>query len=386
MTLDQPEQLPALLGGPPTNLDGLPEWPQLDLKQSPEFEELLKTGSWGKYHAAFTSQLSQRLQESYDLEHVILTSSGTAAVELALRGLKVGEGDEVILAAYDFKANFSNVGLLGATPVLVDVQRTDCQLDVDLLSNALSPKTKAVIASHLHGGVVDILKLQQWASEQGIPIIEDCCQVSPRAKVKGQRLGTIGDVATLSFGGSKLLTSGRGGAVLTNRADVAQRIRLYQQRGNDAYPLSEMQAAVLLPQLRELPELHRRRTECVKKIIELCSEASRLEPIRTGSDVTPDFYKLGFWYDSGSFEGLSREKFCAAMRAEGIPIDPGFHALHRIHAKRRFRASGELKHTDHAHDAIVVLHHPFLLRGTTAAEQFVQALDKIQQHATILKQ
>ena len=79
-------------------------------------------------------------------------------------------------------------------------------------------------------------------------MIEDACQ-APGAMLEGRRAGTFGDVGVLSFGGSKLLTSGRGGAVLTSDAHMAQRIRLYTQRGNEAYPLSEMQAAVVLPQL-----------------------------------------------------------------------------------------------------------------------------------------
>ena len=96
---------------------------------------------------------------------VTLCCSGTAAVELALRGLGVAVGDEVVMAGYDFKSNFTNVNLLRATPVLVDVRTADFQLDVDQIRAAVTSRTKAVVASHLQGGVVDMFRLRKVADE-----------------------------------------------------------------------------------------------------------------------------------------------------------------------------------------------------------------------------
>lgn len=232
------------------------------------------------------------------------------------------------------------------------------------------------------------------------------------ASVHGHPAGTHGDVGVLSFGGSKLLTAGRGGAVLTDRNDVAQRIRLHTQRGNDAYPLSELQAAVLIPQLDRLDELRRRRRETVDAIrarLLVSAGLLRMFPAPE-AECEPDFYKVGFWFeeakglkgmgaegqrgrgaeDLGGLSGpnpasfhssWTRESFSEAMRAAGIPLDPGFHGLHRIHARRRYRTVGDLPHADRADALLMVLHHPFLLAGETAGEQFTTAMKRLQVRA-----
>lgn len=377
---------PAILGGPAVFAAGLPQWPISDDSILAVFEQLSASGDWGRYHGPHTQQLISHLQSAYDTEHVTLTSSGTSAVELALRAAQVGEGDEVILSAYDFKANFTNVSLLGARPVLIDIRADDAQLDVNQVADAVTGKTKAIIASHLHGGIVDVLRLREIADNQQLVLIEDCCQISPTARLQNETVGCFGDIAVLSYGGSKLMTAGRGGAVISQHAKFAQRIKLYQERGNSAYPLSEMQAAVLLSQFNQLPERHHLRCECISHLSLLLSNNNGLRPLAVSAEGVSDFYKFGFWFDRHQFSGLSREGFCQSMRAEGIPIDPGFSGLHRIHASRRYHQAGELVCADQAHDCLVILHHPFLLGGEQAAEGFIRALDKIRQHATILTQ
>jgi len=332
-------------------------------------------------------QLISAISKSLQLEHAQLCASGTAAVELALRGVSVGPGDEVILSAYDFKANFTNIVLLGAVPVLVDCRADDAQLNISAVEAACTEKTKAVIASHLQGGLVDMPELREIADRRGIAIIEDVCQV-PGAVVAGRPAGAWGDVATLSFGGSKLVTAGRGGAVLTSRAEIAQRIKLYTQRGNEAYPLSEMQAALLLPQWELLGQDHAVRAKVVAELCDLPSivafRSAKERSFAERKATVPVYYKLGFWYDATKFEGLPRDRFCRAMRAEGIALDPGFAGLHQIHARRRFRASGELTHATRACASVVMLHHPLLLVTETAARDFRAALDKIARHARML--
>jgi perosamine synthetase len=376
---------PAITGGTPVVSTGLPVWPISDESILNAFQDLHSSGAWGRYHAEHSRELIQTLSKYYHSEHVLLTASGTSAVELALRGLSVSQGDEVILAAYDFKANFTNVCLLGALPVLIDIRSDNGQMDIEQVHAAVSSKTKAIIASHLHGGLVEMESLRQIANDHKIGLIEDCCQVSPLATLNGKTTGSFGDVTALSFGGSKLLSAGRGGAVISHQDQIAQRIKLYQDRGNSAYPMSEMQAAVLLPQLDVLPQRHSSRLQFVETLKQLLNEEHGLRLIEFAQNTQPDFYKLGLWYDASIFADLSRENFCTAMRAEGIPLDPGFAGLHRIHAKRRFLQCGQLSIADRAHDSLTILHHPFLLGGEFAANQFVAALDKLRDHATILK-
>ena len=380
-----PSRAPAILGGPPVRPDGLPPWPIRDRETEHLFEKLLSDGSWGKYDAEHTQQLTARLREIHQVEHVILTCSGTCAVEFALRGLQVTTGTEVIMSAYDYKPNFTNVVHVGAKAVLVDVDPDDGQIDAERIAAEISERTQAILVSHLHGGCVAIGQVSELAQTHGIPVIEDACQMSC-ATVENRIAGTNGDVGVISFGGTKLLTSGRGGAVLTNRDDVAQRIRLHARRGNDVYPLSELQAAVLLPQLELLDARRRIRRNTVQALRARLEAHRGLRPFPAPvTNCQPDYYRFGLWYDATEFGGLTRQRFVAAMRAEGIPVDVGFRALHRMHARSRFRHGAPLPHAEHADETVVGLHHSLLLGGDRAVQEFVDALDKIVRHATILQ-
>jgi len=346
-------------------------------------QRALQDGSWGRYHGPHCEQLIEALAESHSARTVHLCSSGTAAVELALRGAKVQSGDEVILAAYDFKANFQNVLAVGAVPVLVDLDPDTWHMDPQLLEAACSEKTRAVIVSHLHGGLAQVATIRNLCMQRGIIVIEDACQATgaslsgPGTQVPA---GMTGDVGVLSFGGSKLLTAGRGGAILTNRPDIAQRIRLYTQRGNDAYPLSELQAAVLLPQLQQLEAMNatrlKRATRLVARLREHNLPLTPLAPVppEPESLSRPAFYKLGFQYRG---RDLSRAHLCSALRAEGVALDPGFQALHRSHSRRRFRTPAELSRADAAHRECVMLHHPILLADESTMDRLASVIEHV---------
>ena len=153
----------AIDGGPAAVPAGPPDWPEEDERVREQLLAAWKDGSWGHYHAHFSEQLVCRLRELHGVEHVLPCSSGTVAVELALRGLKVKPGDEVVLAAYDFPGNFRAVEAVGATPVLVDIDPRSWGLAPEQLAAARSPATRAVIVSHLHGGLADMRQLTQLA-------------------------------------------------------------------------------------------------------------------------------------------------------------------------------------------------------------------------------
>lgn len=376
--------LPALLGGSPVRLEGPPVWPLPDSAVARLLEQAFADGSWGRYQGVYVPQLEQRLRALHDVTHVLLCGSGTFAVELALRGLRVEPGTEVILGAYDYPGNFLCVHALGALPVLVDISGKTGTLDPAQLEAALSARTRAILVSHLHGGVVPMDAVLEIACRHGIPVLEDAAQM-PGALLEGMRAGSVGDVGILSFGGSKLLTAGRGGAVLTNRADVFQRMRSYQLRGNLLCPLSELQAAVLLPQLDLLDARRALRNSNVQRLLTSLGDLTGLQPFaHPGNSTQPDYYKLGFRYDAVA-TGLSRARFVAALRAEGIAFDEGFAALHIGRSATRFRASGSLPEATHAHQSTVILHHPVLLGSTEDLEQINAGVRKVLRHARELE-
>ncbi|MDG2360631.1 MAG: aminotransferase class V-fold PLP-dependent enzyme [Planctomycetaceae bacterium] len=383
-------ELPAILGGTPLRLEGPPAWPGDWPEVTAALNACLSDGSWGKYHGRNCGALTEELKAFHHVTETILCASGTVAVELALRGVRVEPGDEVILAAYDFKANFQNVLAIGATPVLVDIDPGSWQMDISQIEAAVSDKTKAIIVSHLHGGCVPMQPVMELADLHDVSVIEDACQATG-AILDGHRAGAAGHVGVLSFGGSKLMTSGRGGAVMTNHPEISQRIRLFTQRGNEAYPLSEMQAAVLRPQLDRLDERNVVRWESVGRLSEKLGQLaspegkSILRPLvdacsRVAED-RPAFFKMGLQFDPERTTGLTRHIFSQAMRAENVAIDSGFRSLHRIHSKRRFRAVGELPNANLCDEHVLVLHHPVLLEDDEARQQIYDSAARIFRHA-----
>lgn len=372
---------PAILGGPPAFRAGPPEWPGLATSVRKMLQSLADTGDWGRYHGPHVPELCRRLTEFHQVEQALVCSSGTAAVELALRGVGVQPGDEVIMAAYDFKANFQNIVALGAVPVLVDLDAVTWQLNPAFLTAAITGKTRAILISHLHGGVVQAPIVRQIADSHGLAVIEDACQ-NPGAMIFGRLAGTWGDVGVLSFGGSKVLTAGRGGAVLTSRSDIAERIKRYVLRGNDAYPLSELQAAVTIPQLGELDAANQQRRAAVHRLSLQITANSCLALLQAPTDeIAPGYYKVGFQYRSSRIGGLPRETFVDAMRAEGVAMDAGFRGNHLIHASRRFRAAGHLVESSRADAQMITLHHPVLLEGDQAIDAIAATLRKIERYA-----
>lgn len=373
--------LPALLGGTPVRPEGPPDWPPRD----PLIEEVLRQayheGWWGKYQAGQCDRLETRLREIHRLEHVLLCGSGNFAVELGLRALRIGPGDEVLLSDYDYPGNFLSIHAVGATPVLVDVQPGDWNLSLDAVREAIGPATRAILASHLHGGRVPMRALTSLAREKGIRIVEDAAQAAG-ATIEGQPAGTWGDVGILSFGGSKLLSAGRGGALLTRHAEVAQRARGFLTRaGNLVCPLSELQAALLLPQVNQLEERTNQRWRNVQALCAAMAGIPGIEPFVTaGADATPAFYKLGFRLEPTAF-GLSRDVVVQALRAEGFAVDAGFAAAHATRSPKRYRQGSALTESSRAHHGCVMLHHPVLLESAASMQALARAWRRIQLHA-----
>ncbi len=377
--------LPALLGGTPIRPQGPPAWPLADPEILEVLQQAYRDSWWGKYEAGQCDQLKTLLREYHQVEHVLLCGSGNYAVELGLRALKIGPGDEVILSDYDYTGNFFSIHAVGAMPVLMDVEPRSWQLSLDAVHSAVGPKTKAIIASHLHGGRVPMGALTTLARAQGLVVVEDAAQ-APGALIDGHRAGSLGDVGVLSFGGSKLLSAGRGGALLTNDPGIAQRARNHWLRaGNIVCPMTELQAALLAPQLKKLDERNALRLSNVKNLVwEGLANVRGVRPFVLGNeDFSPAFYKLGIQFDESAF-GLPRDRLVKAMRAEGFAVDEGFVPAHVARSPKRFRQGSALDEAERAGRGCVMLHHPILLEPADAMRDFAEAWRRIHAHAAAL--
>ena len=372
---------PAILGGSPVRPQGPPDWPMPDPEVERVVADALRDGSWGRYESGHVEKLEAELARYHEIPFALTCASGTLAVEIALRSLPVGSGDEVIVAGYDYESNLLCVHAVGATPVLVDVAANNWNFDPNRIANAFGPKTKAILVSHLHGGLVPMAEVTAMAAAHGLRVIEDAAQATGAA-IHGRKAGTWGDVGILSFGGSKLLAAGRGGALLTRNAEIRQRIRVQLRRGVQQWAaLSEIQAAALLPQLAKLDERNARRAANVRRLLDLLKDVPGFRPF---SNAIPEsqsaFYKLGFQFDPAKF-GISRDRFVSALRAEGVAFDNGFRAGHVGRSSDRYRKGSDLIEAEHAQHGAVVLHHPVLLGGEPEIDEVACAVRKIYANA-----
>jgi dTDP-4-amino-4,6-dideoxygalactose transaminase len=196
------------------------------------------------------------------IKHAIGLNSGTDALHLALRALDVGPGDEVITTTFSFIATAEAISIVGATPVFVDIDPLTYQIDVKALAAAITPRTQAIIPVHLYGSPAPMREIMRIADAHGLAVIEDCAQ-SVAAAIDGKKTGTFGTISAFSFFPSKNLGAcGDGGAIVTDREDLAQRVRaLRAHGGRKKYyheeiglnsRLDEIQAAILRVKLRYL--------------------------------------------------------------------------------------------------------------------------------------
>ncbi len=222
----------------------------------------MRNGHWK------AKELEFELQNTFQSKHVQLVSSGTAAVSVALASAGVGAGDEVIMPTFTFVASFEAIMMLGAIPVLVDVDDTLC-LNPEAVEKAITTKTKAVMVVQMCGSMANMDALQKVCTKHNLLLVEDACQAIG-GKYKGKPLGSIGDLGCFSFDFVKTITCGEGGAVITNNKAYYLNADLYSDHGHDHvgsdrgaethpflgynFRISELHAAVGLAQVKRLPE------------------------------------------------------------------------------------------------------------------------------------
>ncbi len=236
----------------------------------------------------------------HGVDHAVGVASGTDAIELALRAAGIGAGDEVITVAHTAVPTVCAVERAGAIPVLVDVEPDTYTMDAAAARAAITPRTRAILPVHLYGQPADMLALSVLAREQGLLLIEDCAQAHG-ARLNGQLVGTFGDLAAFSFYPTKNLGAvGDGGAVITNDAGYADKLRRlrnygqvsryqFETRGVNSR-LDELQAAVLRVKLPHLDEQNAIRRELARRYdTALADQAAVITP-HVRADAEPVYH------------------------------------------------------------------------------------------------
>jgi dTDP-4-amino-4,6-dideoxygalactose transaminase len=272
----------------------------------------------------------QEFAEYNGVKHAIGVGSGTEALHLALLALGVGAGDEVITVPNTAVATVAAIELTGARAVLCDVRPDSMLIDVDHLARAITPRTKTIIPVHLFGQSADLDPILELARERKISVLEDCAQAHG-ATYRGQRVGAYGDIAAFSFYPTKNLGAyGDGGAIVTQNAELAERVNLLRQYGwRERYTsdikgmnsrLDEMQAAFLRVKLRHLDAWNTARRERAGLYTELLHSVAPPREMAYGQAV----------YHLYVIQSAQRDLLAEHLKANGIGTAIQYpHTIHR---------------------------------------------------------
>ena len=336
----------AINGGSPVRTAPFPQWPQGGEAEMLQLEKVLKAEQWGtlgKEALAFAEKFAQYI----GVKHGICVNNGTVSLELILRGLDIGYGDEVIVPPYTFISTASAVAIAGATPVFADIENGTYNIDPASVEANITANTKAVIAVHAGGRPCDMDRIMEIAKKHGIYVIEDCAQAHG-SQWKGKKLGSIGHASSFSFQASKNVSCGEGGAIMTDDFEFFKKFwhyhnsgRAYEQAGelsglmlmgaNSRLP--EWQAAVLTVQLDKLEEQIERRMENAEYLNAGLKQFDFIKFLDTDDKITRNTYHLYIMkYISENLKGIKRERFISAMTAEGIPCSRGYVPLYKMNA------------------------------------------------------
>jgi dTDP-4-amino-4,6-dideoxygalactose transaminase len=315
------------------------EWPISDQRDENALLDVLHSGKWGRTGAGgvrvkeFEALFAKRMGAKYCLA----TSSGTTALLSSLGALNIGPGDEVILPPYTFVATFNVITANFALPVFADVDADSFQIDPAKISAKITPATKLLLPVHIGGSTCEIDAIAEIARSRKIALVEDACQALT-AEWRGQPIGTKGIGGCFSFQASKNLTSGEGGAVLTNDEEFANQVYNFHTPGGSKpgqslgraanYRITEFQAGLLLAQYTRFEAQQTQRTENATYLSSLLQKIPGIAPAKLASGNNRSGWHLFMMrYDARQFAGLSRAKFLQAINKEGVSAGSGYSSL-----------------------------------------------------------
>lgn len=411
----------AINGGAPLRPGRWPSWPQQTSATVDNVLTVLSNSRWAVSgprldHPGFEERFADEFARFLDVEHCVPTANGTSSLLIALEALGIGVGDEVIVPGLTWVASASTVMAVNAFPVIVDVDPQTMCIDPEAVRAAIGPRTRAVSVVHLYSSVSDLDALRDLCRRHGLALIEDCAQAHG-AEWNGRKVGGWGDVGAFSMQQVKLLTAGEGGSAVTRDRELYRRMyqlrsdgrsRVAAPRPNEMelsmtgevmgsnYCMSELAAAVLSGQLRELPAQNTHRAANARALDALLEEIPGVTPVAALPQVTRrTYYYYAFRIDPEAFAGHRAETVAAALQAEtSAPFQPVYpplprHPLLRPATKRRYDAiPGIEKITEQmlpgaetAYREQVTLHHSALLAEPERMGELAEAIAKVQRHA-----
>lgn len=381
----------ALDGGTPLYDGEWPTWPPAATDDQRRLvNQVLDSGQWGATSGTLCQEFAQKFAERHGCPTAVCTVNGTIGLTAALAALGVGPGDEVVVPSYTFVASATAVALLGAVPVIADVDPAHGHLSAATLEPALSEHTKAVMVVHLAGSPCAMDEITALTEPRGIPILEDAAQAHG-ASWRGQPVGALGTVASFSFQSSKAMTAGEGGIITTADPELGEvlwsvcnvgRSRTGAWYGHERVGwnlrMTEFQAAILLPWLDRLEDeigVRNQFTAALDEALATLGAPARLCPVPEGT--TLDTQHLGMLDLDPERRGIDKDWCLRALAAEGIPLDAGYPGLHQIGAIAEVSRCLPCPGSDSFAASVVWLRQPLLMAGVDVAQVVAEAVHRV---------
>ena len=352
----------GLFNGQPLRDAPFAPWPQFDQDEIAAVTAVLTSGKVNYWTGEEGRLFESEFASFTGCDHAIALANGTVALELALFGLGIGPGDEVIVTSRTFIASASCVVMRGAIPVMADVDPKSQNITAETVRAVLTPRTKAIIAVHLAGWPCDMDPILQLAKERGLKVIEDCAQAHG-ATYKGRPAGSLGDVAAFSFCQDKIMTTGgEGGMLTTNNRSLWERAWAFKDHGKSYaavydqphqpsefrwlhesfgtnWRLSEMQSAVGRRQLKKLLWWRNMRQHNAAMLTESFSALPALRVTSPPPEIGHAYYKYYVFIRPERLRnGWDQGKIIEAINAEGIPCFSG--SCSEIYLEKAFEKKG----------------------------------------------
>jgi perosamine synthetase len=302
------------------------------------------TTGWISSAGPYIQKFEEKFAKYLNVKYAITTSSGTAALHLALAALKIKKGDEVIIPAHTIAACAFAVVYTGAKPVLVDIQPDTWNIDVTQLESKINSHTKAIMPVHIYGHPVDMKQVMRVARKYNLNVIEDAAEAHG-AEYKDKKVGSIGDIGCFSFYANKIVTTGEGGMIVTNNKNLAVRAKRLKDLAHNPnkrflhdevgfnYRMTNLQAALGLAQLENIKKY-------IKHKIWMAGLYNKLLKNVEGITlpVEKNWAKNVYWMYSIIINdnfGINRDQLQMELKKEGIDTRTFFISLHRQPALRK---------------------------------------------------
>lgn len=385
----------AIFGGTPVRSEPYPGWPTVSEKDEQGIAQVYLSGKWSKGEVA--AEFERRFSERTGVRRAIVTTSGTVSLEMILRGLDIGYGDEVILPPYTFIATLSSILAVSATPVFADIDPETYNICPAAAESKITDKTRAIIAVAVGGCPPSIDRLTELANRKGIYLILDAAQ-AVGAKWSGKDIAGFGDAAEFSCQNTKNLPSGEGGIITTNDDALCSRIRSMLDGSHDKFytdhNVTEFHASILSTQLDKLDDEIIRRERMAAYLDARLNMLPFVRPMKREKEVTVNAYHLYLMrFDSEMLaeKGLTRDMVLHAVNAEGIPLTPGYMPLYSfqsVNSDAVERMTGRKTDTSPLENCERASYHEgawlfqsVLLADTEDMDDIADALEKVWENA-----